>query len=76
MTPADLNKILFQQLERLQNADADNLDSEIQRSKSVKEISEQVISNNNMRLNAVRLIADYKGLKNIDGAELPQNLIG
>ena len=74
--PTDLNAILFAQLERLQGATAKELESEIQKAEAIEKISEQVIKNNNMRLNAAKLIADYKGIKNIEGAELPQTLIG
>ena len=74
--PTDLNAILFAQLERLQSATAKELESEIQKAEAIEKISEQVIKNNNMRLNAAKLIADYKGIKNVEGAELPQTLIG
>jgi len=74
--PTDLNAILFAQLERLQSATVKELESEIQKAEAIEKISEQVIKNNNMRLNAAKLIADYKGIKNIEGAELPQTLIG
>jgi hypothetical protein len=29
-----------------------------------------------MRLNAAKLVAEYRGLKNADSVEIPQNLIG
>ena len=73
-TPTDLNAILFAQLDRLQNAT--DLDAEIQRTEAIEKISEQVIKNNHMRLNAAKLIAEYKGIKNVDGVEMPQTLIG
>lgn len=75
-TPTDLNAILFAQLQRLQEADKSQLESEIQKAEAIEKISEQVIKNNNMRLSAAKLIAEYKGVKNTDGAELPQTLIG
>ena len=75
-TPTDLNAILFAQLERLQNADADKLESEIQKAEAIEKVSRQVINNNNTRLVAVKLIAEHKGIKNIEGVELPQTLIG
>lgn len=73
-TPTDLNAILFAQLDRLQNTT--DLDAEIQRTEAIEKISEQVIKNNHMRLNAAKLIAEYKGIKNVDGVEMPQTLIG
>lgn len=73
-TPTDLNAILFAQLARLETT-AD-LDAEIQRTEAIEKISEQVIKNNCMRLNAAKLIAEYKGVKNVEGVELPQTLIG
>lgn len=74
--PTDLNAILFAQLERLQNATAKELESEIQKAEAIEKLSEQVIKNNNMRLSAAKLIAQYKGMKNVEGVELPQTLIG
>lgn len=73
-TPTDLNAILFSQLDRLQNTT--DLDAEIQRTEAIEKISEQIIKNNTTRLSAAKLIAQYKGMKNVEGVELPQTLIG
>lgn len=77
-TPIDLNSILFAQLDRLSNPDlkGDELQAEIQKAGAVEKISKQVIENNNMRLSAAKLVAEHKGLKNVDPIEVPQNLIG
>ncbi len=77
-TPLDLNSVLFAQLERLSATDlkGEELQAELQKADAIEKISEQVIKNNNMRLSAAKLVAEYKGLKNADSVEIPQNLIG
>ncbi|WP_139851315.1 hypothetical protein [Acinetobacter pullicarnis] len=77
-TPIDLNAALFAQLERLSNPDlrGEDLEAELQRTDAIEKVSEQVIKNNNMRLSAAKLVAEYRGIKNIDAVEIPQNLIG
>ena len=74
----DLNAVLFAQLDRLSNPSLKGaeLEAEIQKAEAIEKISEQVIKNNNMRLNAAKLVAEYRGLKNADSVEIPQNLIG
>ena len=73
-TPTDLNDILFAQLKRLESTT--DLESEIARAKSIVDVSEQVVKNNTMRLDAAKLIAEYRGVKNADPVALPDNLIG
>jgi len=77
-TPIDLNTVLFAQLERLSNPElkGGELEAEIQKAEAIEKISEQVIKNNNMRLSAAKLVAEYRGVKNADSVEIPQNLIG
>ena len=77
-TPMDLNTVLFAQLERLSNPNlkGGELEVEIQKAEAIEKISEQVIKNNNMRLSAAKLVAEYRGIKNADSVEIPQNLIG
>lgn len=77
-TPMDLNAVLFAQLERLSNPNlkGDDLGAEIQKAEAIEKISEQVIKNNNVRLSAAKLVAEYRGIKNIDAIEIPQSLIG
>ncbi|MDH1706188.1 hypothetical protein [Acinetobacter johnsonii] len=77
-TPMDLNAVLFAQLDRLSNPNlkGGELEAEIQKAEAIEKISEQVIKNNNMRLNAAKLAAESRGLKNADSVEIPQNLIG
>lgn len=77
-TPMDLNAVLFAQLERLSNPNlkGGELEVEIQKAEAIEKISEQVIKNNNMRLSAAKLVAEYRGVKNADSVEIPQNLIG
>lgn len=61
-TLKDLNAALFAQLDRLATADAKNLDQEITRAKSIQLISAEIVSAHNTQLDAVKLIAQYKGL--------------
>ena len=77
-TPIDLNAVLFAQLDRLSNPNlkGGELEAEIQKAEAIEKISEQVIKNNNMRLSAAKLVAEYRGVKNADSVEIPQNLIG
>lgn len=77
-TPVDLNNVLFAQLERLSdpNLKGGELEAELQKAEAIEKISEQVIKNNNMRLNAAKLVAEYRGVKNADSVEIPQTLIG
>ncbi|MEB3753804.1 hypothetical protein [Acinetobacter sp. MD2(2019)] len=77
-TPLDLNTVLFAQLERLSEPGlkGGELEAEIQKAEAIEKISEQVIKNNNMRLSAAKLVAEYRGVKNADSVEIPQNLIG
>jgi len=77
-TPLDLNSVLFAQLERLSATDlkGEELQAELQKAEAIEKISEQVIKNNNVRLSAAKLVAEYRGLKNADSVEIPQNLIG
>lgn len=61
-TLKDLNAALFAQLDRLATADAAALDQEITRAKSIQLISAEIVSAHNTQLDAVKLIAQYKGL--------------
>lgn len=61
-TLKDLNAALFAQLDRLAAADASALDQEITRAKSIQLISAEIVSAHNTQLDAVKLIAHYKGL--------------
>ena len=77
-TPIDLNAILFAQLNRLNDPalKGGELEAEIQKADAIEKISEQVIKNNNMRLSAAKLVAEYRGIQNADPAVIPQTLIG
>lgn len=74
-TPAELNKILFAQLNEITNANQDNLESVIQKTKAVESISKNIIENNKTVLEAVKLKAQYRGLAGEDQAVLPQSFI-
>lgn len=61
-TLKDLNKHLFDQLGRLAKADKDELETEVTRSQTMQGISAEIIKAHNTQLDAVKLIAQYKGL--------------
>lgn len=74
-TLGDLNNHLFAQLERLgdEGLKPEELESEIERSKAITDVSKSIISNAGLQLNALKLKAEYQGLKQ---DEIPGNLIG
>ncbi|TPU95011.1 hypothetical protein [Acinetobacter baumannii] len=70
---SELNKHLFAQLDRLSNNDlkGDALKEEVSRAGAVNEICKSVIENANLQLQATKLVAEYRGMK--EGAEnLPE----
>ena len=60
-TLADLNELLFEQLERLTNEDLDSeaLEAEIARSKAVSDLGGKIIANGTLMLNAVKHADEY-----------------
>ena len=70
-TLADLNEMLFQQLERLTNDDleGEDLEAEIKRSKAVSDLGGKIIANGALILNAVKHADEY-------GKDKPVSLIG
>lgn len=69
----DLNNFLFAQLERLddETLSAEELETEISRSKAIGQISAQIIQNASVQLRAVEVVQEY----GISGEAL-NNLIG
>lgn len=70
---SELNKHLFAQLDRLSNNElkGDALKEEVSRASAVNEICKSVIENANLQLQATKLVAEYRGMK--EGAEnLPE----
>lgn len=61
-TLKDLNKHLFDQLERLSKADKEGLETEVKRAQTIQGISAEIIKAHNTQLDAVKLVAQYKGL--------------
>ena len=72
----DLNRHLFEQLGRLndKNLKGDALKEEMDRSKAMTDVSKQIIDSHNTHLEAVKLIATYKGLGDQKPAELRSSL--
>lgn len=65
---AELNEVLFNQLDRL-NIDSlkgDALIEEISRSSAVIGVSKEIVSNARVILDATKLKAEYKGLQTTD----------
>ena len=61
-TLKDLNTHLFAQLDRLANADKSELDAEVKRAQTIAQVSENIIDAHKTQLEAVKLVAQYKGL--------------
>ena len=61
-TLKDLNKHLFDQLDRLAKADKDDLETEVKRAQTIQGISAEIIKAHATQLDAVKLVAQYKGL--------------
>lgn len=61
-TLKDLNAHLFAQLDRLAKADKKELEIEINRAQVMVEISAEILKTNKLQLDAVELVAKYKGL--------------
>ena len=61
-TLKDLNKHLFDQLDRLAKADKDGLETEVKRAQTIQGISAEIIQAHATQLDAVKLVAQHKGL--------------
>ena len=61
-TLKDLNKHLFNQLDRLAMANKAELETEVERAKAIQGISAEIIKAHTTQLDAVKLVAQYKGL--------------
>lgn len=61
-TLRDLNKRLFDQLDRLAEADKDGLETEVKRAQTIQGISAEIIKAHATQLDAVKLVAQHKGL--------------
>ncbi len=73
-TLKDLNKHLFDQLDRLAKADKDELETEVKRAQTMSQVSEQIVDAHKTQLDAVKLVAHYKGLNT--NQEAPQISVG
>ena len=73
-TLKDLNKHLFDQLDRLAKADKDELETEVKRAQTMSQVSEQIVDAHKTQLEAVKLVAKYKGLNT--NQEAPQISVG
>ncbi|MCH7290979.1 hypothetical protein MMP65_05830 [Acinetobacter sp. ANC 3926] len=69
-TLGDLNRALFAQLDRLSSASKEDLASEVVRAQNMEIISEQIIKTHETQLEAVKLVATYKGLDDKQTAPL------
>ena len=73
-TLKDLNKHLFDQLDRLAKADKSELETEVKRAQTISQVSENIIDAHKTQLEAVKLIAEYKGLN--AEQEVPRIAVG
>ena len=54
-TLGDLSNLMFEQLERLNSADPDELEAEIGRAKAMSDVGKTIIENSNTMLRAMQL---------------------
>lgn len=73
-TLKDLNKHLFDQLDRLAKADKEGLETEVKRAETIQGVSAEIIKAHATQLKAVKLVAQYKGLNT--NQEAPQISVG
>ena len=73
-TLKDLNKHLFDQLERLAKADKEGLETEVKRAQTIQGISAEIIKAHTTQLDAVKLVAQYKGLN--QDQQVPRSALG
>ena len=73
-TLKDLNKHLFDQLDRLAKADKEGLETEVKRAETIQGVSAEIIKEHATQLEAVKLVAQYKGLNT--NQEAPQISVG
>lgn len=73
-TLKDLNKHLFDQLDRLSTVSKDELESEVKRAQVIQGISTEIIKAHIVQLDAVKLVAQYKGLN--QNQEIPMIALG
>lgn len=75
-TLKNLNAHLFAQLDRLANADSKTLEAEIKRANSMSQIGVGIVDAHKTQLDAVKLVAEYKGLS-VDqkAAIIPQEMV-
>ncbi|NNH16173.1 hypothetical protein HLH14_09220 [Acinetobacter sp. ANC 4282] len=73
-TTVELFTHLFAQLDRLAKADKDSLESEVKRAQVISQVSEQIVDAHKTQLEAVKLVAQYKGLN--PNQETPQIAVG
>ena len=71
----DLNDHLFAQIERLgdESVKGDKLKEEINRSQAINNVAKNIVGNATLQLNAIKLKAEYQGLKS---ADIPAGLMG
>lgn len=73
---SDLNNHLFEQLERLNDAEtSEELEAEITRSKAVASIASNIINNGNLMLNTMKFM-DENGYSSINKELKPEKLLG
>ena len=65
-----LNSALFDQLDRLNNAEGEKLDTEIERSKAMTGIAKNITESARTQLSAIALVKEW----NIKPTELPEAL--
>lgn len=73
-TLKDLNAHLFAQLDRLAKVDKSELETKVKRAETIQGVSAEIIKAHATQLEAVKLVAQYKGLNT--NQEAPQISVG
>lgn len=61
-TLKDLNTHLFAQLDRLAKTEKEDLGIEVKRAEAIQKVSSEIIEAHKTQLEAVKLVAHYKGI--------------
>ena len=61
-TLKDLNNYLFTQLDKLATSNGEQLEVEIDRSKSMVEISNEIVKTHQLKISAAMLVSRHKGM--------------
>ena len=62
----DLTKSLFASIERLEECETENLEVEVQRSKSICDVAGQILCASGQQIVVAKLIAEHRGINDVN----------